>query len=313
MTPENTSSLLPDHTDVSGGQSHRVCDYEGSTYETDFWVGQNRDYEDTVERIALRRLLPPEGHTLVDIGTGFGRLADLYSGYDRVILVDYSRSMLRQAQQRLGSDESRYIYVASNVYNLPLAEAVADTVVMVRVIHHLTDVPSALSELARITCPQGHLVLEFANKRNIKAMLRYLVRRQHWNPFDEEPIEFVTLNYNFHPRWIERQLRRVHLETQQRLSVSNLRVASLKRVVPLPLLSGADRAFQRIGSRWLPGPSVFLRARQVGQARPPSDALFRCPRCAEPRLLQGQDCLECTTCGRKWPITNGLYDFKEPI
>lgn len=313
MTPQNKSTAFPEDSEVTDGARPRICDYEDSNYETDFWVGKDRDYEDTVERIALRRLLPPQGHTLVDIGAGFGRLADLYSGYDRVVLVDYSRSMLRQAQERLGRDDSRYIFVASNVYNLPLADAVADTVVMVRVIHHLTDVASALSELARITRPQGHLILEFANKRNMKAILRYFIRRQDWSPFDEEPIEFVTLNYNFHPRWIERELRRVDLETRERLSVSNLRVASLKRIVPLPFLSGVDRAFQRIGGWWLPGPSVFLKARQVGQVRAEPDGLFRCPGCGEPKLMQDQDCLECTACGSRWAVTHGLYDFKEPI
>ena len=39
------------------------------------------------------------------------------------------------------------------------ADAIADSVVMIRVIHHLTDAPSALSELARITRPAGHLIL----------------------------------------------------------------------------------------------------------------------------------------------------------
>ena len=57
-----------------------VCDYEGSDYRTRFWEGQGRDYEDQVERIALRRLMPPDGKTLIDIGAGFGRLADEYDG-----------------------------------------------------------------------------------------------------------------------------------------------------------------------------------------------------------------------------------------
>ena len=39
----------------------RICDYEGSNYRTEFWEGKGRDYEDQVERIALRRLLPQNG------------------------------------------------------------------------------------------------------------------------------------------------------------------------------------------------------------------------------------------------------------
>ncbi len=38
-----------------------ICDYEGSNYRTEFWEKRGRDYEDRVERIALRRLLPRRG------------------------------------------------------------------------------------------------------------------------------------------------------------------------------------------------------------------------------------------------------------
>ena len=83
-----------------------VCDYEGSDYRTRFWEEQ-RSYEDRVERIALRHLLPASGTTLIDIGAGFGRLANEYSGYQKVVLFDYSRSLLREAQQRLGREIGR--------------------------------------------------------------------------------------------------------------------------------------------------------------------------------------------------------------
>ena len=82
----------------------QICDYEGSTYRIDFWEGQGREYEDLAERIALRKLLPPSGDLLMEIGAGFGRLVDLYDGYKNVVLLDYSKSMLRQAQERLGRD-----------------------------------------------------------------------------------------------------------------------------------------------------------------------------------------------------------------
>ncbi|MCP4423429.1 MAG: class I SAM-dependent methyltransferase, partial [Chloroflexi bacterium] len=98
-----------------------VCDYEGSDYRTRFWENQGRDYEDRVERIALRRLMPANGSTLIEIGAGFGRLADEYVGYDKVVLFDYSRSLLREAQAQLG-DDPRFIYVAGNWYNMPFVD-----------------------------------------------------------------------------------------------------------------------------------------------------------------------------------------------
>ena len=66
----------------------------------------------------MRHLLPPRGARLLEIGTGFGRLVDLYRGYQHVVLLDYSKSMLREAQQRLGRGE-RYTYVAADLYTMP--------------------------------------------------------------------------------------------------------------------------------------------------------------------------------------------------
>ena len=93
------------------------------------------DYEDQVERAALRRLMPPRGRTLLDVGAGFGRLADEYRGYERVVLFDYSRSLLREAQQHLGGDP-RYLYVAGNWYTMPFVAGLFDTLVQVRTLHH---------------------------------------------------------------------------------------------------------------------------------------------------------------------------------
>jgi SAM-dependent methyltransferase len=71
-----------------------VCDYEGSGYSQEFWQNQGRDYEDRVERIALRRLLPPRGgRRILEIGAGFGRLTNELAGFEQVVLLDYSRSM----------------------------------------------------------------------------------------------------------------------------------------------------------------------------------------------------------------------------
>ena len=101
-----------------------IMDYEGSRWREEFWRG--REYEDQVERIAITNLLPPTGKRLTEIGAGFGRLADLYRGYDLVILLDYARSMLKDARDRLGNDP-RFIFVAADLYNLPFATNALDT------------------------------------------------------------------------------------------------------------------------------------------------------------------------------------------
>src|SRR5690606_33114259 len=116
----------------------RICDYEGSNYRTEFWENKDRDYEDRVERIALRRLLPQNGQRLLELGAGFGRLTNEYYTYKQVILVDYSLSQLQYAQEKFGRSD-RFIYVAADAYKLPFRAGVFDAATMIRVIHHMTD------------------------------------------------------------------------------------------------------------------------------------------------------------------------------
>ena len=79
-----------------------ICDYEGSHYRDEFWVAE-RAYEDAAERHALRALLPPRGRRLLEIGAGYGRLADLYGGYDEVYLLDYARTQMEQAREHMAT------------------------------------------------------------------------------------------------------------------------------------------------------------------------------------------------------------------
>lgn len=291
-----------------------VCDYEGSRYRTEFW-GAGRDYEDAVERVALRALLPPTGRRLIEIGAGYGRLVDLYQGYEEVVLMDYARSQLRQAQERLGDTGSggrpRYRYVQADFYCQPFAPGLFDTVVMVRTLHHAADAPAVLQGVAEILAPGGTFVLEFANKQNLKAILRYLLRRQTWSPFDLEPVEFVELNFDFHPAWIRQQLAAVGLRIEETRTTSHLRVGLLKRTVPTGLLVALDRLFQRTGALWQLTPSVFHRA-VASVDKPPADAgtYFRCPVCRSMALEEADDHLVCTACGTRFPIADGIVDLR---
>ncbi len=237
-----------------------ICDYEGSDY-VEFWNG--RGYEDSCERIALARLLPQGGECLIDLGAGYGRLAGLYRRFARVVLTDRALSQMQEARQRLGGDP-RYAFVVADVYALPFRGGAADAIVSVRMLHHIVDVPRALGEITRVLRGGGHYVTEYASKRNLKAMLRYALRRQRENPFSERPHEFVRLNFDFHPRWMERQFRRAGLRVEARRAVSHFRVDALKRSVPVAVLARCDQALQRVGGLWPWTPSIFVRARKDG-------------------------------------------------
>lgn len=291
-----------------------VCDYEGSNYRTRFWENQGRDYEDRVERVALRRLMPAVGDTLIDVGAGFGRLAGEFDGYQRVVLFDYSRTLLREAQERLG-DDPRFLFVAGDWYQMPFVDGLFDTLVQVRTIHHAADVPALFQQLARIARPGGDYILEFASKRHLKSILRYWTGRQKWSPFQPAPVEFVELNFDFHPGWMRRQLVGGGFAPGRTLTVSHFRLPLLKRIAPLPLLVKMDSLAQLTGDWWQLTPSVF-----VASQAPPDGAMaaagnfFACPRCQSPLGEPRQGLLHCPkeACGRRWRLQDGLYDFKEP-
>jgi SAM-dependent methyltransferase len=265
---------------------------------------------------------------LLEIGTGFGRLVDLYRGYGHVILLDYSKSLLREARQRWGDFDAEigthYTYVASDIYRLPLRDRLVDTTCMVRVMHHMADVPGALSQIARVMRPGGAFVLEFASKLHMKSVARWLLRRQDWSPFDPQPIEFVELNFDFHPRWMRARLEETGLTVERMRAVSTLRVPLLKRLVPAPLLAAVDGALQWTGRFCACAPSIFVRARAAAGDTGPGpglastqitldpSTLFRCPACQDGDLRREGSSLLCLSCGARWAIDDGIYDFKSP-
>ncbi len=283
----------------------RLCDYEGSDYEA-FWSG--REYEDAAERIALRRLLPQKGETLVELGAGFGRLADLYRGYERVILLDFARSQLLQAHQRFG--EGNFIYMAADIYRLPLASSVVDTAVTVRVLHHIADLPAALAEVHRILKPKGTYILEYANKRNLKEIFRCLLGRSQKRPFSHEPYEYLDMHFNFHPAYISASLREAGFALQRELAVSQFRLPLLKRLFAPKVLAYLDGLMQKPTALFKLSPSIFVAARAVKKEREPPASLFRCLYCHAP-LQEKETILFCSGCGQEWRPQEGVYDFRE--
>ena len=290
-----------------------VIDYEGSDYQKTFWDQGGRAYEDQAEARALQALLPRGGRLLLDIGAGAGRNVPRYTGFDRIVLFDYSRTQLAQAQARLGRGE-RYLYVAGDVYRLPFVPGLFDTAVMIRVMHHLADVPAALRQIRAVLQPGAAGVLEFASKLNLKAIARWLVRQQSWNPFDPAPVEFVQLNFDFHPRTMLGWLRAADLPPQHIRALSYFRLGVLKRLCPAPWLAALDALLQPTGQWMQLSPSVFVRAVAAGQSPvAPPGKFFRCPECEGDALTDAGDHLRCEQCGRRWAVRDGIYDFKEPL
>lgn len=292
-----------------------VCDYEGSDYQTRFWEKGGRAYEDGCEALALKHLLPKGGNLMLELGAGAGRNTPRYAGFDRVVLLDYSRTQLQQAQEKLGRSE-RYIYVSADIYRLPFVDGLFDTATMIRVLHHMADAPAALRQVRDTLRPGAAFILEYANKRNLKAILRYALRRQTWNPFAPEQVEFAPLNFDFHPRSVRAWLAGLDFSIERTLTVSHFRVGFLKRNIPPGILVWLDSLLQWTGALFQYTPSVFVRARVVGESDSPARrddilSFFKCPKCGFSPLGKHSSHLTCSSCGAEWPIEDGIYNFKD--
>lgn len=289
-----------------------ICDYEGSNYRTEFWENQGREYEDRVERVALRRLLPKGGKRLLEIGAGFGRLTDEYKAFDQVVLLDYSFSQLQFAREKHGDGNGRYIYIAADAYSLPFRAGVFDAAAMIRTIHHMSDVRAVLRQVRRVLAPQATFIMEHANKQNLKAMARYALKKQTWNPYSHEPVEFVELNFDFHPQYIKDALENCGFDLKRRIPVSFFRMDAIKKTLPVELLVTSDSLLQYTGM--LVAPSIFTRSTAIGAtvdntAITDPIALLACPETGESLAREG-DSLVSTRSGIRYAIRDGIYDFK---
>jgi SAM-dependent methyltransferase len=248
-----------------------LATYEDLRYRDVFWAA--RTYEDACDRIALRALLPATGARLIEVGAGFGRLAGEYAGYDRVVLLDSSEVHVRAANEAL-SGNPRFEIRLGDALALPFPDATFDVAVCVRVLHHFDDPGPLIAELGRIVRPGGVLVLEYANKRNLKSIARRLLRRQSWSPFAPGSVAYKPHHHDHAPVSVCRGLRTAGFSIERMRAASLFRVAGLSRLVPPNFLAQLEARLQEPLGSITPGPSVFLLARKAPMIarRPPPTA-----------------------------------------
>ncbi|MEO7826790.1 MAG: metalloregulator ArsR/SmtB family transcription factor, partial [Allosphingosinicella sp.] len=125
--------------------------------------------ESEVEAVCGRALGAGDGGRpvgrLVDIGTGTGRMIELFGpAAERALGVDRSPEMLRLARVKLAQAGLAAAELRQgDMYALPLAAGSADTVILHQVLHYAQQPAAAVAEAARLLAPGGRLlIVDFA-------------------------------------------------------------------------------------------------------------------------------------------------------
>jgi SAM-dependent methyltransferase len=287
--------------------SHEL--YEDIDYRL-FWSGWQQFKLDQAEHIVLRGLLPVSGRRLIDIGCGYGRLADCYlDRYDQVIMFDGSISLLRQAREYFGG---KAVYVAGNLNRLPFRSASFDSAVMVRVFHHIMESEAFLKEINRILSGSGLAIITYNNKLYMVNVLKWLIHPTPNSPFSMEPSGIGTTIISHHPSYVKQILLQSGFTNLQFRGLGVLdrlanKIGLLGRFTPTGV------CLAPFFGKVLIAPWNFCRA--VAKHNPPLvesskiEDILECITCRG-KLRNQVSGFTCLSCGRYYPIIEGIFDFR---
>lgn len=246
--------------------------YDNYDYPS-YW--ENREYEHDSEVLAIKTLLNdiPKAKKMIELGGGFGRLVSSYSfRVKKILFTDPSAKLLSLARKK-HKNLKKITYLQTSLENILNKTTVRDfdLAIMVRVLHHIDDVDDALKTVYKLLDNNGYFILEYANKRHIKATLRHFMGGDITYPMEIDPIDIrskktkrqKTLPFvNYHPDKIIEKLQDNGFEIIKTLSVSNIRSSFLKRTFPLNFLLDIEKILQAPLSSFKLGPSIFVLARK---------------------------------------------------
>ena len=154
-----------------------------ATWEERF-MGDGPRYAAAVDRMELR-----PGHRVLDLGCGTGRalpaLRAQVGDTGLVLGIDLTPAMLTAAL-REGRDKDGYLLLA-DACRLPLPTATLDAIFSAGLVNHVSDPATALREWARVTAPDGTLLLFHPSGRAERAA-------RHGRPLDpDDPLAETNL------------------------------------------------------------------------------------------------------------------------
>ncbi len=164
MLPSDDPTVARDRAGLSSVREQRAA--EAAAYFRDNaerWdaIRSLHIDEGEVERALLERLPPTRVSELLDIGTGTGRLLELFGKHGvNGVGLDMSREMLSVARANLAKAGIANCYVRQgDMYRLPWNEPSFDAVTIHQVLHFADEPAHAIAEAARVLKPGGRLVI----------------------------------------------------------------------------------------------------------------------------------------------------------
>jgi len=121
--------------------------------------------DEAVENAIREALAGQPFHSLLDLGTGTGRMLELFgANIERGLGIDLSPDMLQLARARIERAGFRHCSVRQgDIYDLAVPAGTFDVVVIHQVLHFLDDGGRAIREAARVLSRSGRLlVIDFA-------------------------------------------------------------------------------------------------------------------------------------------------------
>lgn len=161
---------------IRAARENQAQDYFAQHAETWDELRRLHSSDEHVEAALAEALAPAPLGRVLDIGTGTGRMAQLFADRaEHVIALDKSPAMLRVARarlQHLGHD--RVEMVQGDFASIPLGAATVDTVLFHQVLHFAHNPGDALAEAARVTRVGGRVaIVDFAAHQREDLRERY--------------------------------------------------------------------------------------------------------------------------------------------
>jgi len=306
----------------------KKSDYENYDYR-EFWEDDKRAYEDASERLALGKLFKTvkKSGVIIDIGCGYGRLFNEYRDFDRIIMMDYSLNNLKNTKNTVldylkhnKTEFDKVHFVAADALNLPFRNETFDAAISVRIVHHLTNPEKFISETGRVLKNKGLFILEFANKRNLKNIFKFIFGKLRQSPFSPQPYMIGETIQDNHPSVIISFFKKNSLKINKIISVSNLRSGFLKRKLNQRNLLRLENISQGMFSLCKLGPSIFIKAFKnkngnmdiIEKIPQKFTEMLLCPECKnlESKLEISENFLVCNFCGSKYTVSDGIFDLR---